>query len=118
MGCARLDRPMVRCLGVLRGRRCVAALSSEGSEKDATDGGPLRAAFVRTQCADPRLSFTVTVSLRDDPRLAVLLEKAKDGSVGDNSSDGVDGTAESDVDDYMADSYDGAVGRLMVHDLG
>ncbi|BGP10582.1 hypothetical protein JCM10049v2_006474 [Rhodotorula toruloides] len=63
-------------------------------------------AFVRTHLADPRLSLTVTVSLRDDPRLALLLEKAKSGIVGDNSMDGLGGAAASEDDDYMADSYD------------
>lgn len=71
------------------------------------DNTSSRTAFVRTHLADPRLSLTVTVSLRDDPRLALLLEKAKSGIVGDNSMDGLGGAAASEDDDYMADSYDG-----------
>ncbi|BGP00595.1 Proteophosphoglycan 5 [Rhodotorula toruloides ATCC 204091] len=63
-------------------------------------------AFVRTQFADPRLSLTVTVSLRDDPRLAVLLERAQSGTVGEDLTNGMDGMAEEEDDDYMADSYD------------
>ncbi|GEM12354.1 proteophosphoglycan 5 [Rhodotorula toruloides] len=63
-------------------------------------------AFVRTQFADPRLSLTVTVSLRDDPRLAVLLDRAKSGILRDVLTNGLDGAAEGEDDDYMTDSYD------------
>ncbi|GAA5943031.1 hypothetical protein JCM3775_000240 [Rhodotorula graminis] len=35
--------------------------------------------FVRTQLRDPRLAITFGVTLRDDPKLALLLDRVKDG---------------------------------------
>ncbi|GAA5900932.1 hypothetical protein JCM6882_005982 [Rhodosporidiobolus microsporus] len=63
--------------------------------------------FVRSESIEPRLSFTVTVTLRDDPRLDQVFERAKDGVL---PRDGGEDLALSDEeggdDEYMDDSYD------------
>ncbi|GAA5912745.1 hypothetical protein JCM8208_004059 [Rhodotorula glutinis] len=67
--------------------------------------------FVRTQLRDPRLAITVAVTLRDDPKLALLLDRAKDGGAAVRGLAGEDalepGVGEADDDEeYMEDSYD------------
>ncbi|KPV73982.1 uncharacterized protein RHOBADRAFT_54561 [Rhodotorula graminis WP1] len=66
---------------------------------------------VRTQLRDPRLAITIGVTLRDDPKLALLLDRAKDGDAPARSAAGEDalelGAGEADDDEeYMEDSYD------------
>ncbi|GAA5856105.1 hypothetical protein JCM9279_002368 [Rhodotorula babjevae] len=67
--------------------------------------------YVRTQLRDPRLAITVAVTLLDDPKLALLLDRAKDGGVAARGAAGEDalevGLDEADDDEeYMEDSYD------------
>lgn len=40
---------------------------------------PRRTAFIRSQASIPKLSLVVTVTLRDDPQLEIVLERARKG---------------------------------------
>ncbi|GAA5853656.1 hypothetical protein JCM8547_007399 [Rhodosporidiobolus lusitaniae] len=64
---------------------------------------------LRSQFPDPKLSLTVTVTLRDDPHLELVLEQAKDGILpGDGGEGGVAGEDLLDDDEYMeeGDTFD------------
>ncbi|GAA6033227.1 hypothetical protein JCM8097_003005 [Rhodosporidiobolus ruineniae] len=62
--------------------------------------------FVRSPLNDPKLALTVTVTLRDDPRLDHVLERAKEGILpGDGGGESASEEGEDD-DEWMDDSYD------------
>ncbi|GAA5821764.1 hypothetical protein JCM11251_001013 [Rhodosporidiobolus azoricus] len=63
--------------------------------------------FVRSPLAEPKLSFTVTITLRDDPRLNQVFERAKHGVLPKDGGEDPDVLDEEDEDDeYMEDSYE------------
>ncbi|GAA6016818.1 hypothetical protein JCM10207_003262 [Rhodosporidiobolus poonsookiae] len=61
--------------------------------------------FVRSQLVEPKLSLTVTLTLRDDPRLEHVLERAKEGVLLEGGASADEGDVLED-DEYMDDNYD------------
>ncbi|GAA5972507.1 hypothetical protein JCM11641_001875 [Rhodosporidiobolus odoratus] len=63
--------------------------------------------FVRSQLAEPKLSLTVTVTLRDDPKLARLLERAKEGILpGEGGNGELAADDVLDEEEYMEEGWD------------
>ncbi|GJN93610.1 hypothetical protein Rhopal_006667-T1 [Rhodotorula paludigena] len=62
--------------------------------------------FVRSHLTQPRVSITITATLRDDPALVGLLDRANEGGLAGARESTTGPTTGEDDEDYMQDSYD------------